>query len=191
MCIHTHTHTHTHSCRCVQWRPIYFLSPKWGRVCRVYYTRGRVCRVYYTRKLVINPLTGDQIVHNTHNTWFNPLFGDASYPLYTKFVFNRPYGLIFLNMHWIYIKHVQNLMRNWLAWLYGPGMSPLVGGPLLVGYKHTHTHTRITESNSELFWYSLFQFVSGQPNPVQFVLGGYIHRHLLLFFTTKSKWKYK
>ena len=57
---HTHTHTHTHSCMCVKWGPIYFLSPKWGRVCRV----------FNTRKLVFNPLTGDQIVHNTHNTWF-------------------------------------------------------------------------------------------------------------------------
>ena len=57
---HTHTHTHTHSCMCVEWGPIYFLSPKWGRVCRV----------FNTRKLVFNLLTGDQIVHNTHNTWF-------------------------------------------------------------------------------------------------------------------------
>ena len=38
---HTHTHTrthahHTYSCMCVEWGPrIYFLSPKWGRVCRV------------------------------------------------------------------------------------------------------------------------------------------------------------
>ena len=57
-CLHTHTHTHTHSCMCVEWGPIYFLSPKWGRVCQV----------FNTRKLVFNPLTGDQIVHNTHNT---------------------------------------------------------------------------------------------------------------------------
>ena len=55
---HTHTHTHTHSCSVSMWGPIYFLPPKWGRVCWV----------FYTRKLVFNPLTGDQIVHNTHNT---------------------------------------------------------------------------------------------------------------------------
>ena len=56
----THTHTHTHSCSVSMWGPIYFLPPKWGHVCRV----------FHTRKLVFNPLTGDQIVHNTHKTWF-------------------------------------------------------------------------------------------------------------------------
>ena len=57
---HMHCDTHTHSCSVSMWGPIYFLPPKWGRVCRV----------FNTRKLVFNPLTGDQIMHNTHNTWF-------------------------------------------------------------------------------------------------------------------------
>ena len=101
---HTHTHTHTHSCVCVEWGPIYLLSPKWGRVCRV----------FNTQKWVFNLLTGDQIMHNTHNTWFYPLTGDASYPLYTIFKICIEY-----------IKHVQKLIRSWLAWLYGLGTSPV------------------------------------------------------------------
>ena len=57
ICAHN-THTHTHSCSLSMWGPIYFLPPKWGRVCRV----------FNTRKLVFNLLTGDQIMHITHNT---------------------------------------------------------------------------------------------------------------------------
>ena len=54
------THTHTHTCCVSLWGPMFFLPPKWGRVCRM----------VHTRNCDFNPLTGDHFGHNTHKMWF-------------------------------------------------------------------------------------------------------------------------
>ena len=59
----------------VQQGPIYFLPPKWGRVCRV----------FNTRNYDFNPLKPATISDTIHtNRDFNSLAGNASYALYTQ-----------------------------------------------------------------------------------------------------------
>ena len=72
--------THIHDVRGPE--DIFFLVPKWGRVCRV----------FNTRNCDFNPLTGDHFGQSTYNRDFNPLTGDASYALYTHTLLNVPAG---------------------------------------------------------------------------------------------------
>ena len=89
---HTHLHTHTHTPHTHTHTHI-LVACLCGDPFIFYRLSGAVCRVFNTRKLVFNPLTGDQIVHNY--VIFNLLTGGRVLPPIHNFFFIDRTGSIF------------------------------------------------------------------------------------------------